>query len=92
MVSLESEGNYVRVAEEGAPEPAILRGTMQALGAILDPEHFVRVNRFAILNLAFVERIERDADSHLVFILRDGRSFAVGRAYAADVHRALRMG
>jgi len=92
MASLESEGNYVRVVEEGAAQPAILRGTLQGLVAILDPEQFVRVSRFAILNLGFVERIVRDVDSHLVFVLRDGRSFAVGRAYAADVHRTLRMG
>ena len=53
----------------------------------------MRVSRFAILNLAFVDRIERDADSHLVFIMRgDGRAFSVGRAYAADVHRVLRLG
>jgi DNA-binding LytR/AlgR family response regulator len=82
----------VRVAEEGVITPAILRGTLQGLGAILDPEQFVRVSRFAILNLSFVERIERDDDSHLVFVLRDERRFAVGRAYAADVQRALRMG
>jgi two-component system LytT family response regulator len=92
MVSLESEGNYVRVVEQGA-EPAIMRGTLQSLVSVLDPEQFVRVSRFAILNLAFVDRIERDADSHLVFIMRDdARSFSVGRAYAADVHRVLRLG
>ena len=53
---------------------------------MLDPDQFVRVSRFAILNLAFADRIERDADSHLVFIMRDdARTFSVGRAYAADV-------
>jgi two-component system LytT family response regulator len=92
MVSLESEGNYVRVMEQGAAQPAIMRGTLQGLADILDPGQFVRVSRFAILNLAYVDRIERDADSHLVFVMRDARSFGVGRAYAADVQRALRMG
>jgi two-component system LytT family response regulator len=93
MVSLESEGNYVRVVEQGCALPAILRGTLQGLVGILDPEQFVRVSRFAILNLACVDRIERDVDSHLVFIMRDdARAFSVGRAYAAEVHRVLRLG
>ena len=92
MVSLESEANYVRVREQGAEQPAVMRGTLQGLVEILDAEQFVRVNRFAILNLAFVERIERDPDSHWVFIMRDGRRFSVGRAFAAEVQRALRLG
>jgi two-component system LytT family response regulator len=91
MVSLESEANYVRVSENGE-QPAIMRGTLQGLVEILDAGQFVRVNRFAILNLAFVERIERDPDSHWVFVMRDGRRFSVGRAFAAEVQRALRLG
>jgi len=93
MVTLESEANYVRVVEQGCAEPSVLRGTMQGLIAMLDPQQFVRVNRFAILNLAFVDRIERDAHSHLVFVMRDdGRRFSVGRAYAPDVQRVLGLG
>ena len=79
MVSLESEGNYVRVVEEGDAEAGHHARHAAGLAcAVLDPEQFVRVSRFAILNLSFVERIERDADSHLVFVMRDGRSIRRG--------------
>jgi two-component system LytT family response regulator len=92
ILSLESEANYVRVQELGSAQPAVMRGTLQGLADMLSPEQFVRVNRFAILNLAHVERIERDADSHLVFVLRDERRFTVGRAFAPEVQRVLRLG
>jgi two-component system, LytTR family, response regulator len=92
MATLESDANYVRVTEEGVAEPAILRGTLQGLADILDPNQFLRVNRFVIVNLAHVDRIERDVDSHLVFVMKDARRFAVGRAFAGDVQRVMRLG
>ena len=92
MVSLESEANYVRVTEQDCAQPAIMRGTLQRLVEMLDASQFVRVNRFAILNLSFVERIERDPDSHWMFVMRDGRRFGVGRAFASEVQRVLRLG
>lgn len=91
VVSLESEANYVRVTENGEPS-AVMRGTLQSLVEMLDVTQFVRVNRFAILNLGFVDRIERDPDSHWLFVMRDARRFSVGRAFAAEVQRTLRLG
>ena len=59
---------------------------------MLDPETFVRVNRSVIVNLAFLDRIERDADSHLVFVMRDsGRRFNVGRAFHPHVAQLLKL-
>lgn len=92
IVSMESEANYVRVYEQGSDQPGVLRGTLQALTEVVDAMQFVRVNRFAILNLSYVDRIERNADSHLVFVMRDERRFVVGRAFAAEVQRVLRLG
>jgi hypothetical protein len=54
-------------------------------------ELFVRVNRSVIVNLGYVERIERDPDSHLVFVLQDGRRFNVGRTFHAQVAQLLRL-
>jgi two-component system, LytTR family, response regulator len=89
---LEAQGNYVYVSEEGDPRPSVMRGPLQSVCAVLDPESFVRVNRSVVVNLASVERIERDTDSHLVFVMRDGeRRFNVGRAYHARVVESLRI-
>jgi two-component system LytT family response regulator len=92
IVTLESEGNYVRVTQSGDPKPALLRGTLQSICEVLDPEVFVRINRSVIVNLGHVDRIERDVDSHLVFVMRDGaRSFSVGRTFHAHIAQRLKL-
>lgn len=86
VVLLESEGNYVCVVEQGEDARASLRGTLQSVATVLDPADFLRINRSAIVNLAHVERIERDAEGRLVFLLRGvGRGLRVGRSYHARV-------
>jgi DNA-binding LytR/AlgR family response regulator len=92
IASLESQGNYVHVVEAGDARPSVMRGTLQSVCAVLDPQAFVRINRSVIVNLAYVDRIERDADSHLVFAMRDsGRRFNVGRTFHAHVSQLLKM-
>jgi two-component system LytT family response regulator len=91
IATLEAQGNYVQVTEASDPRPSLMRGTMQSIHDVLDPELFVRVNRSAIVNLSHVERIERDGDSHLVFVMRDGRRFNVGRTFHAQVAQLLRL-
>jgi two-component system LytT family response regulator len=92
IATLEAQGNYVQVMEASDPKPSIMRGTMQSICTVLDPESFVRVNRSVIVNLAFVDRIERDADSHLVFVMRESaRRFNVGRAFHPHVAQLLKL-
>jgi two-component system, LytTR family, response regulator len=92
IATLESQGNYVHVLESGDSRPSVMRGTLQSVCAVLDPEVFVRINRSVIVNLTCVDRIERDADSHLVFVMRDnGRRFNVGRAFHGQVVQVLRL-
>lgn len=92
IVTLESEGNYVRVTQSGDPKPALLRGTLQSVCDVLDPDVFVRVNRSVIVNLDHVDHIERDADSHLVFVMRGGgRSFNVGRTFHPHISQRLKL-
>jgi two-component system, LytTR family, response regulator len=92
IATLESQGNYVRIAQVGDQQSAMLRGTLQSVSEVLDPEMFLRVNRSVIVNLNQVDRIERDADSHLVFVMRDGgRSFNVGRTFHPHVVQRLKF-
>lgn len=91
IATLESQGNYVLVTEAGDTRSSIMRGTLQSIYEVLDPEVFVRVNRSTIVNLTCVDRIERNADSHLVFVMRDGRRFNVGRTFHAQVTQSLRL-
>jgi two-component system LytT family response regulator len=92
VVMLESEGNYVRITALDDPQPALLRGTLQSIATLLDPDTFVRLNRSVIVNLAHVQQIERDADSHLVFVMREGGCrFNVGRSYHSQVAKLLKL-
>ena len=92
ITTLESQGNYVHVTEMGDAQPSVMRGTLQGIHDVLDPEVFVRVNRSVIVNLKYVDRIERDADSHLVFVMRgSGRRFNVGRTFHAQVTQLLKV-
>jgi two-component system, LytTR family, response regulator len=91
ITTLESAGNYVRIHESGDARPASIRGTLQGIGALLDPDAFVRINRSVVVNMAFVEHIERDAHSHFIFVMReDGRTFNVGRTFHSRIARLLK--
>jgi two-component system, LytTR family, response regulator len=90
--TLESEGNYVKVMETDDPLPSLMRGTLQSVCDVLDPDMFVRVNRSVIVNLTYVDRIERDADSHLLFVMREtGRRLSVGRTFHPHVVQRLKL-
>jgi two-component system LytT family response regulator len=91
IMTLESEGNYVTITESGDSKPALIRGTLQGIGALLDPDMFVRINRSVVVNMAFVERIERDAHSHFIFVMREsGRRLNVGRTFHSRIARLLK--
>jgi two-component system, LytTR family, response regulator len=92
IMTLESEGNYVSITESGDPKPALIRGTLQGIGALLDPDMFVRINRSVVVNMAFVERIERDPHSHFIFVMREsGRRLNVGRTFHSRIARLLKL-
>ena len=92
IMALESEANYVRVTEADDAEPSLMRGTLQSIAEILNPEEFVQINRSVIVNLAYVTRIVRNADSRLVFVMTSpGVTFNVGRTYAPSVAKFLAL-
>jgi len=92
ITTLESDGNYIRVMEAGDPLPSVIRGTLQSVCEVLDPDMFARISRSAVVNLTHVDRIERDADSHLLFVMRDsGRRLNVGRTFHPHIVQRLKL-
>lgn len=73
----ETEGNYAR-AHFGANRP-LIRTSLNALEARLDPALFFRASRQHLINLRFVERIEPAADDGLVVSMRGGHTVPVSR-------------
>jgi two-component system LytT family response regulator len=77
---LEAEGNYVRLFW-GNEEPYLARSLVQ-MEARLDPTHFFRANRKAIVNLDFVESVQGTDSGTLLVTLRGGPEVEVSRRNA----------
>lgn len=94
----ESDDNYVRlhgpalatlgVATTGSAAP-LLRETLTALAASLDPARFARVHRSALVRLAAVRALEPLFHGELSVVLRSGDRVTVGRSYRAEFEARL---
>lgn len=76
---LGADGDYVRVHVKG--RSYLVRHTMAAMEARLDPKRFVRVHRSAIVNTSRVSEVRRRGDRNYVVVLQDGTKLRIGRAY-----------
>ena len=79
IVYFEAEGNYARVYFGG--NRPLIRTSLNALALRLDPALFFRASRRHLINLRFVEHIDRGRDEGFVVRLRGGH--AVARLEAA---------
>jgi len=76
---LEATGNYVCVHCERANH--ILRSTLSALEAKLDPQRFLRVHRSWIVNLAQVREAQPWSKGSWILLTRTGLKVPVGQQY-----------
>jgi two-component system LytT family response regulator len=86
----EGEGNYARV-HFGSNRP-LIRTSLNALEARLDPALFFRASRRHLFNLRFVERVETDGagvDDGFTVTLRGGASVTVSRRQARQLRERL---
>lgn len=86
--SIESAGNYVAVHVD--KESHILRETLNALEAQLDPEKFMRISRSAIVNLSRVKELQPMFKGEHVVILHGGRQLTMTRGLR-EVEQALKF-
>jgi len=76
---IEARGNYVHLhAPEG---PFLLRETVSALARALPAERFLRVHRSAIVALAEVTAVRRQAGGDHELVLRSGDAVPLGRSF-----------
>jgi two-component system LytT family response regulator len=85
---VEAEGNYAALHAGGRLH--LVRHTMKALEARLDPSAFVRVHRSAIVNIARVERVEPLGHGEYRLHLRGGARVDTSRGYSERVMEMLR--
>ncbi|MBA3891245.1 MAG: response regulator transcription factor [Gemmatimonadaceae bacterium] len=85
----EAETNYVRA--HVSTRSHLLRTTLTALEAKLDPSRFVRIHRSLVVQLARVAEVEPLFAGEYVIFLKDGRRLTSGRTYRVAVQTALRL-
>jgi two-component system LytT family response regulator len=76
---IEADRNYVLV--HSAAEEFTLRATLDSMERKLDPAHFARANRSAIVNINSVQRLERTESADLLAVLHGGAQVICSRKY-----------
>jgi two-component system LytT family response regulator len=85
---LEATGNYVRLhGEQGSH---LVRSTLSALEATLDPDRFQRVHRSWIVNLEQVREARAWSKGSWILLTRRGQKVPVGEQYHDVLARILR--
>ena len=79
----EADGNYVRLHAGAATHR--VRLPLRTLAARLDPRHFVRVHRSAIVNVARIREVQPWFGGDYVAILENGARVRVSRTHAAGL-------
>lgn len=83
----DAQGNYVRL--HTATGRHLIRSTMAALEAALDPLKFVRIHRRTIVNTDHVARVNRRDHGRFTLRLLDGSELRASRSYSNRVSRLL---
>ena len=84
---IEAEGNYARIHAGG--RHYLLRQTLNALEASLDPQHFVRVHRSAIVGVDHVREVHPLARGSYDLVLEGGASVTTGQSYRERLQRVI---
>ncbi|HEX6808563.1 MAG TPA: LytTR family DNA-binding domain-containing protein [Gemmatimonadaceae bacterium] len=63
----------------------LMRETLGALEARLDPKAFTRVHRSAIVSLSRIAEVRRQPDGSMQLVLRDGTALPVSRSRRAGL-------
>jgi two-component system LytT family response regulator len=85
VARVEAEGNYVKLHTAGGA--FLLRRTLKALAAQLDPRQFVQVHRSALVNVDRIARLEPWFHGEFVVVMDDGARLTSSRTYSANLRR-----
>src|SRR5260370_35543940 len=84
---IEAAGNYLRL--HVGTETHLLRETMNALEARIDPEKFLRIHRSTIVSIDRIREIQPLFHGDFVVLLRDGAELTLSRTYRQRVQEVL---
>ncbi|HEV8337105.1 MAG TPA: LytTR family DNA-binding domain-containing protein [Candidatus Polarisedimenticolia bacterium] len=84
---IESEGNYVRLHLSG--QSHLLRETMNGIESRLDPEHFMRIHRSAIVNVNFIQELRPWFTGEYIVRMRSGKELTLTRSHRDALRRLI---
>ena len=84
---IEASGNYVRL--HVGPASHLLRETMNAIEARLDPEKFFRIHRSRIVNMERIQEMQPWLNGEYAVVLRDGTRLTLSRGYREKLQERL---
>jgi len=84
---VEAEGNYVSI--HAGKKSYLLRETISGLESQLDPRHFVRIHRSAIVNINRIKELQPWSHGEYHVILHDGTQLTLSRSYRDNLQSAL---
>lgn len=84
---IEAAGNYVGL--HVGRHRHLVRDTIGAMVAKLDPARFLRVHRSVIINVERIARVKAEAHGEYRIILRDGTRLTSSRAYNSQIRRLM---
>lgn len=87
---IESDGNYVSL--HVGQQRHLVRGTLTATAAHLDPSRFVRVHRRFIVNVSRVRGIEPWLGGDSLLLLHDGQKLRLSRNFKQEFRRITGIG
>jgi len=76
---IEAADNYVRLHCQSAAH--LVRGTLGALEARLDPDSFLRIHRSAMVNLDRVKEMQPWSSGEYIVLLQDGTRLKLSRTF-----------
>lgn len=85
---MEAADNYVCL--HVGPARHLVRSTLSALAARLDPAHFLRIHRSHIVNIGRIRAVHPRGSGDALVVLDDGTELRASRTYGTQRRRALR--
>jgi DNA-binding LytR/AlgR family response regulator len=83
VVSIQAEGNYVRLQRESSS--FLLRESISALAEKLEPYGFIRIHRSVLVSAACVEEIQPYSTGEYGLRVKGGKEYTVTRTYKANL-------
>jgi two-component system LytT family response regulator len=84
---IEAEGNYVSI--HAGKKAYLLRETISGIESQLDPRHFVRIHRSAVVNINRIKELQPWSHGEYHVILHDGTQLTLSRSYRDNLQSAL---